>query len=198
MISLYNEIISFDGVNFQDHCQRIGVFGVFEPIFSSTEFDDNLLHIKIAKYIAFSHSIESTKLTISGDRRKEIRAIFKELDIPESLYDEIVLLKNKSVLKSAQLWMQKMDSRQAEYLLTLQNAYVQQQTASLDNLKKPDGISTDYDQKFKCIEYMTELKKMVKDAESELQQNDPKMKEAYQEVKKAAAIITMGIETVAK
>jgi hypothetical protein len=198
MISLYNEIISFDGVNFQDHCQRIGVFGVFEPIFSSTEFDDNLLHIKIAKYIAFSHSIESTKLTISGDRRKEIRAIFKELDIPENLYDGIVLLKSREVLKSVQLWMQKMDSRQAEYLLTLQNAYVQQQTASLDNLKKPDGVSTDYDQKFKCITYVNDLKKMIKEAESELQQHDPKMKEAYQEVRKMAIKHTLSIENFAK
>jgi hypothetical protein len=198
MISLFNEIVNYDGVNFQDHCERIGVSYIFEPIFTSTVYDDNELHIKIAKYIALTHSIESHKLTMSGDRRKEIHAVFKEFGIDDEHYNGIVLLKDRDVVKSVQLWMSKQDNRQAEYLFTLQNAYVQQQTAALDNLKKPDGISTDYDQKMRCIEHMTELKKMIKDAESELQQNDPKMKAAHQEVKRAAAKTTLSIEHFAK
>lgn len=197
MVSLYNEIVNFDGVNFRDHADRIGMFNIFQGIFESTEFEDNFLQIKIAKYIAFSHSKESTKLSIGGDRRKEIRTIFKELEIPEDYYNGVVLLKNKIILKAVQLWMDKMDSRQTEYLLTLQNAYMQQQAASLSDLKKPDGASTDYDQKFKCIEYMDKLKKMIKDAEIELQQKDPKMKEAYKEVKKASPKLTVGPETYA-
>lgn len=198
MISLFQEIISFDGVNFQDHCERIGVSYIFEPIFTSTTYDDNELHIKMAKYIALTHSIESQKLTMSGDRRKEIHAVFKELGIEDEHYNGIVLLKDRDVLKAVQLWMAKQDSRQAEYLFTLQNAYIQQQTAALDNLKKSDGLNTDYDQKFKCVEYMAELKKMVKDAESELHQNNPQMKETYQEVKRAAAKFTIGPETYAR
>jgi hypothetical protein len=198
MISLFQEIISFDGVNFKDHCERIGVSYIFDPIFTSTIYDDNELHIKIAKYIVLTHSIESQKLTMSGDRRKEIYAVFKELDISSEYYDGVVLLKNASVLKSVQLWMDKQDSRQIEYLFTLQNAYVQQQTASLANLLKPDGLSTDYDQKFRCIENITELKKMIKDAQNDLQQSDPKMKESYQDVKRAAAKFVIGPESFAK
>ncbi len=197
MISLFNEIVNYDGVNFPDHCERIGVSYIFEPIFTSTVYDDNELHIKIAKYIALTHSIESQKLTMSGDRRKEIHAVFKELGIDDEHYNGIILLKDRDVVKCVQLWMAKQDNRQAEYLFTLQNAYVQQQTAALDNLKKSDGINTDYDQKFKCVEYMTELKKMIKDAEAELQQNDPKMKVVHQEVKKAAKF-TVGPETYAR
>lgn len=198
MINLFQEIISFDGVNFQDHCDRIGVLYIFEPIFTSTVYDDNELHIKIAKYIALTHSIESQKLTMSGDRRKEIHAIFKELGIDDEYYNGIVLLKDRDVLKSVQLWMAKQDSRQAEYLFTLQNEYVQQQTAALDNLKKSDGINTDYDQKMRCIQHITELKTMIKDAESQLQQNDPKMKDAHQEVKRVVSKFTVGPETYAK
>jgi hypothetical protein len=197
MISLFQEIVNFDGVNFQYHCERIGVFSIFEPIFTSTAFDDNELHIKIAKYIALTHSIESQKLTMSGDRRKEIHAVFKELQIDDEHYNCIVLLKDRDIVKSVQAWMAKQDNRQAEYLFTLQNAYVQQQTAALDNLKKPDGLSTDYDQKMRCISHMTELKGMIKEAEAELQQHDPKMKVAYQEVKKAAKV-TVGPETYAR
>jgi hypothetical protein len=44
---------------------------------------------------------------------------------------------------------------------------------------------------------MTELKKMIKDAEAELQQNDPKMKVVHQEVKKAAKFV-IGPESFAK
>jgi hypothetical protein len=198
MISLFQEIISFDGVNFQDHCKRIGVSYIFDPIFTSTVYDDNELHIKIAKYIALTHSIESQKLTMSGDRRKEIHAVFKELGIKDEHYEGVVLLKNRDVLKSVQLWMEKQDSRQIEYLFTLQNAYVQQQTASLADLRKADGTNVDYDQKMRCIENITELKKMIKDAQSELQQSDPKMKESYNDVKKAAAKFTVGPETYAR
>ena len=198
MINLFTEITTYEGVNFQDHCERIGVFSIFEPIFSSMVFEDNLLHIKIAKYIAYAHSIESPKLTMNGDRRKEIHAVFKDLEIEDEHYNGIVLLKDRDVVKCVQLWMSKQDNRQAEYLFTLQNAYVQQQTAALDNLKKSDGINTDYDQKMRCIEHMTELKKMIKDAESELQQNDPKMKDLHQEVKKAAAKFVLGPESFSK
>lgn len=184
MVNLFNEIISFDGVNFQDHIEIIGLTYIFEPIFKA--YDDNFLHVKIAKFIVYGYSAESNKISVGGDRRKELSNIFKSLDIKEELYDWVVLLKNKDVLKSVQLWMAKQDGRQIEYLFTLQTSYIQQQTASLADLKKSDLINTDYDQKHKCIGYMVELKKMIKDAESELQQNDPKLREAYEEVKMAA------------
>jgi hypothetical protein len=187
MINLYSEIVDYDGVNFQNHLERIGAMIVFEPIIK--EYEDNLLQVKVAKYIAFTHSIESPKLSVGGDRRKEVAAVFKELSIEDEYYQDLILLKNKNVLKSVQLWMEKKDNRQFEYLLTLQNAYVQQQTASLDMLRKGDTLNIDYDQKFKCIEYMTDLKKMIKDAESELQQNDPKLKEAQKEVRKATKFV---------
>lgn len=198
MINLFQEIVNYDGVNFQDHCERIGVFYIFDPVFTCKSFEENELHIKIAKYIAYTHSIESSKLTVKGDRRKETHAVFKELEIEDEYYSSIVLLKNSSVVKSVQLWMEKQDNRQVELLFTLQNAYVQQQTASLDNLKKSDGINTDYDQKMKCIQHMMELKDMIKAAEAELQQNDPILKEAYQDVKKSSAKLTLGPETFAK
>jgi hypothetical protein len=95
------------------------------------------------------------------------------------------MLNNMAIVKASQNWMRAQDSRQLEYLLTLQELYVQQQTAALQPLKKADGINIDYDQKQKCMEHMTDLKKMIVDAESELQQNNPKLKQAYEEVRQA-------------
>jgi hypothetical protein len=184
VINSYYEIVNHSGFDFEDYLRQMSLVSIFEPVFQ--EYPDKELAKKVVRYIAYSHSMESNKLSVGGDRRKELNAIFKDLDIPKEYYDDLVLLKNRSVIKSVQLWMQRQDNRQIEYLFTLQNAYVQQQTASLEPLRKTDGITIDYNQKMDCIEHMTELKKMIKDAESELQQNHEKLKESYQEVKKAS------------
>lgn len=193
MINSFSEIINYDGVNFQDHLKRLNLYHLFEPIFSCADFDDNTLHLKIIQYIVFSHSLESAKLTVSGDRRKEIHKIFQDLDIPDEHYENVVMIKNTSVLKAIQLWLKFKDNRQVEYLYTLQNAYVQQQAAALKEIRKSTG-EIDYDQKMRCIEHMTELKQMIKDAESELQQNDEKLKEAYKEISRVNKKKTASVE----
>lgn len=198
MINLYQEITQFDGVNFHDHLKRIGAFDIFEPIFTSRFFDDNIVQIKSCQYIAYTHSSESPKLSVGGDRRKMLNAVFKSLGVGDEFYQALVCLEHPAIVESIKKWMDKKDDRQLEFLFTLQNAYVQQQKASLEMLKKSDLITIDYDQKMKCIEHMVELKKMIKDAESELQQNDPKLKQAYEEVKNAAKKSqTLGVENFA-
>lgn len=195
MVSLYSEIINFDGVNFQDHLERVGLSFVFEPVIS--EFDDNLTQIKVSQYIAYSHSLESSKITIAGDRRKELQEIYKWLKLPDDLYEDVVLMKNRNVLESIKRWMIKQDNRQIEYLFTLQNAYIQQQTAALQDLRKSTG-EIDWDQKMRCVSNMTELKEMMKTAESELQQQDDRLKETHVEIKKVAAKFTISPENFAK
>lgn len=184
MINPFFEIVNHSGFDFKEYLEALNLLSIFEPVF--LEYTDMEVAVKIVKYIAYSHSLESNKLTVGGDRRKELNTIFKDLKIKDEYYDDCVLLKNRAVIKSVQLWMQKQDNKQIEYLFTLQNAYVQQQTASLEPLKKTDGVSIDYNQKMDCIEHMTQLKKMIRDAESELQQNHEKLKEAYNEVKKSS------------
>jgi|ERR1700722_4508375 len=184
MVNNFSEITTHSGFDFEDYLSQLNLISIFEPVFK--EFTDKEIAKKVIKYIAYSHSLESNKITVGGDRRKELSVIFKDLQIPANYYEDLVLLNNRAVIKSVQSWMQRQDNRQVEYLFTLQNAYVQQQTASLEPLKKADGISIDYNQKMDCIEHMTELKKMIRDAESELQQNHEKLKEAYNEVKNAA------------
>lgn len=197
MVNLYSEIVNFDGVNFQDHLERVGLSFVFDPIIHCSDFDDNQLQIKVCQYIVFAFSLESPKLTIAGDRRTETASIFRELKLPDSIYGSLVLLNHEKVLESAKRWMKKQDNAQIEYLFTLKEAYVQQQTASLQDLKNSSG-ETDYVMKMKCIENMVELKKMIKEAESELQQNDERLKSAHNEIKKSTSKFTIGVENFAK
>lgn len=205
MINSFQEISIFSGDDFRDHLGRISLDHIFDPLLKEYGYDPALC-VKIIKYIAFGNSIESDKISVGGDRRKELHKIFRYLDIPNegvdpkflsikrNYYEEIVLLSNDSVAESIIRWLKHKDNRQIEFLFTLQNAYVQQQAASLKEIRKSSG-EVDYDQKFKCIGYMMDLKNKIKDAESELQQNDPKLKAAYEELKQAKQKApVMGVE----
>lgn len=198
MVQTFSEVINFDGVNFQDHLKRLNIFHLFDKIFTSLLFDDNKVQIKVIQYIVYSHSTESQKLSLGGDRRKECAKIFKELELDDKYYEAVVMLASRDVLDCVQSWMKHQDNRQIEYLFTLENAYMQQQKASLEMLKKTDGLTVDYNQKMDCILHMTDLKKMIKEAESELQQNDIRLKEAHKEVKKASTKFFIGPESFAK
>lgn len=197
MINSYFSVVNCKDENFEDYLNVINLLRIFEPIFN--EYEDKPLCKQIVMYIAYTHTLESNKISVGGDRRKECHQVFKDLIIDEEYYEDLVLLKSDAVVKSVQMWMRYQDSNQIEYLFTLKNAYVQQQAAALNSLPKSTGIGIDFDQKQRCIEHMTELKKMIKDAESELQQNHEKLKEAYQDVKKATKIKnTVGPESFAK
>jgi hypothetical protein len=191
MVNSFFETVTYAGDDYAEYLEKLNIISIFEPIFKA--YEDPELCKKIVKYVAYTHSLESDKLSVGGDRRKEVTKVFKDLSIPDEYYEDLVLLRNSAVIKSAQRWMQYRDNRQIEYLFTLQNAYAQQQAASLKDIKKSTG-EVDYDQKQRCIEHMTELKQMIKDAESELQQNHEKLKEAYKEVTRAAKKKTTSVE----
>lgn len=196
MINSFQEITIFSGDDFRDHLGQISLESIFDPVMKEYNYDPAFC-VKVIKFIAYSNSIESNKISVGGDRRKELHKIFRDLDMPHNgvdpaffnvernYYEEIVMLGNDSVVESIIRWLKHKDNRQLEFLFTLQNAYVQHQAASLKEIRKSSG-EVDYDQKYKCIGYMMELKKKIKDAEAELQQHDPKLKEAYEEVKQAA------------
>lgn len=208
MINSFQEITIFDGSDFRDHLGKVNLDHIFDPVLKEYVYDPGLC-VRIIKYIAFSNSIESNKISVGGDRRKELHKIFRDLEFPQegvdplfpnikrAYYDEVVLMGNESVVESIIRWLKHKDNRQLEFLFTLQNAYVQQQAAALKEIKKSSG-EVDYDQKYKCIGYMMDLKLKIKDAESELQQNDPKLKEAYEDVKQAKKTnSTTGVENYA-
>lgn len=179
MTNAYYEIVSHEG-DYRNIFDKYLFLKIFEPIIEY--FEDVDTATKVIKFIVYGFSLESTKLTVTGDRRKELVAIFNELEIDKKLYKEVVLLENGIILSCSQKWLIYQDNAQLEYLFTLEQAYIQQQTASISPLKKSDGVNIDYDQKQKCIEHMRELRKWIKEAQAELIQSNAKMKEAYKDV----------------
>lgn len=193
MINYFQKIISYDKTDIEDHLKKMNLYHIFSPIF--TEYKER--SIDVIKFIVYAFTYGSPKIGILNDRKKEKEAILHYLGLEKDIYEnDLIYLKNTIVVGVIEKWLKYGDNRQIEYLMILQESYVQHQRAAISNIKKGDSENTDFDQKFKCVEYMEKLKKMIKDAESELQQNDPLFKEVYSEVYKAKHKKSFGLETV--
>lgn len=103
MVNSFQSIITQED-NFEDYLKKALLFKIFEPIIVT--YSDIETAKKIIKYIAFAYSMESTKITIGGDRAKEKEEIFDELffqngtKISPSIYEEVVLLHEMAVVKA--------------------------------------------------------------------------------------------------
>lgn len=172
----YNILINHEG-NYEFLFEQYLFVKIFKPIWDL--YEDKSIPTGIIRFIVFGFSIESPHITVSGDRRNELAAIFKHIEIEDNYYRDVVLFEEETIKLCTQKWLEFQDNAQLEYLLTLKSSYIQQQSGSLSLLKKADGVNIDYDQKHKCIEHMRELKIWIKEAEQELIQNNPKMKESY-------------------
>ena len=201
MVNAFAELTSYQG-DFSDIKEKYTFMDLFAPLFEQYAAQPKLA-TKIIKYILYAFSIESTKITLGGDRAKETTLLFKELGIDEgrskdeSLLEDIVLLQDDNVLICVNKWLKWQDSRQIEFLFTLHQEYVQQQHASLSKIRTSSG-EIDWDQKMKCIEHLKELKVMIKDAESELMQNNPAMKHIFKAAERGNVKNTMGAESFVK
>jgi hypothetical protein len=191
MTHAYTELTTHEG-DFDDILDKMALIYIFKPVIEEyndsyryDKYDRPLLVRLVIKYIVHVYSVDSPKITLGADWGTSKNAIFKMLKIPSDLFSDIVLLRCKAVQRSVGEWLEFQDNRQFKKLAVLQDVYVQMQSASLSDLRKGDGIAIDYDQKFKCVEYMHELSDMIDRAESTLQQNTPHLRAAWSEKKKA-------------
>jgi hypothetical protein len=195
MVSLYKEITSTsEAINadgFKEQLEDLNVLNIFGPLYEEFKDKPLLLIKKIVLYILYCYSMDSPKISINGDRGSEKGTIFRALNFPykddkelNTLYEQIVMLRSSAVVLSATAWMEKQGERQFQYYITLQESYFEMQRAALMGLQNSHG-GIDYDQKQRCIEHMTDTRKLIKEAESALQQNSNELKGAHQELKSA-------------
>lgn len=187
MINPFKEITEYQGKNIFDLLSNIDLDMLFEPLREVFLINEDVPDIRICnqavKFIVYCYSSESDKITIGGDRRREKAAVFALLDMDGNLYNDFVVLENEAVIEVVQAWLRRQKNHLFEYWITLREVYVQQQTAALKPLQNGDG-GIDYNQKQKCVEHMADLKKMMKEAEAEVHQNDPMYKTLVEDVKK--------------
>lgn len=205
MISAYQSILEYKGDDIQDHIESIGLEEVFKPLFSpfpDTEgFPDVLRNhqITIIKYILRAYSIESDMIVLGSDWHKTKKKIFEAVWAkPEKgLYESLVLLKSETVVMLIGRWMGFCDDDSFTSIQMLKDLQVEMRITSVSNIRKA-SMEIDYDQKFKNAQYALDLKKMIKDLESELIQNSAKLKDAIMEYKEYKKSASFGMETFLK
>lgn len=197
MISAYHSIVSYDGYDWNDYLTRICVYDIFKELLS--EYPDKNDFTSAVKYIMSAYSVESDMVIIGSDWLSTKKRIFEKycLKDQKKLYSDLVHLKNGKVLNAIQKWLDFQQNDVWTQLSILKDLRVEMQVSCLTDIKKASG-ETDYDQKYKNAQYSVDIKKMIKDLESELIQSSMKLKDAVKEFRSERSKSTFGIETMLK
>jgi hypothetical protein len=180
MIQAFHEIVSYDGDDWQEFLDKCLVIDIFTPVIK--EYQDIQKLKSVIRYILYTYSQQSDKIILGMEWQKNKQQIFEFVQVkPEKgLYEDLVLLKNDAVLLTVQRWLDHQDGDSFKQLQTLKDLRVEMQLSSISKIIKSSG-EVDYTQKFLNAEYANKLKVMIKDLESELIQNDSKLKDAVKE-----------------
>jgi hypothetical protein len=197
MTSPYHAILNHEEDNWQEFLEKILLIDIFMPVI--IEYKDYSTLKSVIRFITYAYSVESEKIILGMDWQKNKQNIFEfSLVKPEKkLYEDLVLLKNKSVVDCIHKWLAFQDNDTFTQLQVLKDLRVEMQISSLTNILKASG-ETDYDQKFRNATYANDLKKIIKDLESELIQNNQRLKDVVKEVRLAKSKFTVGPETFSK
>jgi hypothetical protein len=197
MISPFHSIVSYEGDNWDDFLDRILLVHIFSPVIKEYKNKDTLKGA--IRFIAYAYSVDSDKIILGRDWKKNKQEIFEFVLIkPEKKsYEDLVLLENKAVVETIHRWVDHQNNDTFTHLQVLKDLRVEMQISALSKILKSSG-EIDYDQKFRNAKYADDLKQMIKDLESELIQNNQKLKDAVKEVKVAKSKFTVGPETFSK
>lgn len=184
MTQPYYSIIEYEEDDWGEFLERVCLIEIFKPVI---EYYKDIGTLKcVIRYIVYAYSLESDKVILGMEWQKNKQHIFEfVLAKPiKDIYEELVLLKNPSVVAAIHNWLEFGDNDTFKQLSSLKDLRVEMQLSSVSAIKKP-SMEIDYDQKFKNAEYSAKLKIMISDLESELIQNNHKLKEGVKEIKTA-------------
>lgn len=205
MISAYQSIVTFEKGDWQPFLEQIGLDKEFGPLFRSYSESEQYPEVLrnntsvVIKYIVKAYSIESDMVVIGTDWHKNKKKIYDSVsgEPKKGCYEALVLLKSETVLTIINNWLEFCDEDQFTQIQMLKDLQVEMRITSVSQVRKASG-EIDYDQKFKNAQYSLDLKKMIKDAESELIQSSSKLKDAIKEFREAKQKSSFGLETFLK
>lgn len=185
MINITKELINWKGENLRNFLIDLSVFNVFEKMFEE-EWVDNPTFEALVKYITSIYSVDSDYVLLGADWLKLKQTHFNKNELPEEFYEQVVLLKSKNITLSIKEWLDYQNNDTHAQLCMLKDLRVEMQISAVSAIKKgTNAIEIDYDQKFRNAKYSQDLLVMIRETEQALLQNDPKMKDGHQEVKRA-------------
>lgn len=189
MISAYQSLLAYKKGDWQSYLEDIGLEDVFKPLFKPLE-EDILKEVvltntdEIIKYIVLAYSIESEMIVVGADWHKTKKKIYEYVcgRPVKNLYEAVVLLNSPSIIKAINNWLEFSDDDLFTQIQMLKDLQIEMRITSISVIRKA-SMEIDFDQKFRNAEYAIKLKRMIKEAESELIQNSEKLKDAIKEMK---------------
>lgn len=197
MISAYNSLITYNGSEWEDYLEKITLYDIFKELLKA--YPDKTDFTCGVKYILYTYSVDSEMIVLGSDWQKNKQKIFEACMFrpKKEFYEAFVHLNNPAVLSTIEKWLDFQDEALFKQLSLLKDLLVQMQIASVSTIFKSTG-EIDYDAKMHCAQYSLDLRKMIKDLESELIQTSGKLKDAVKEYKESKNKKSFGLETFLK
>lgn len=185
MINAYASIISYEEDEWRDYLEKICLIDIFLDLLLNYGHDKPLFK-SFMRYIVWCYSKDSDKVIISDDWETNKKRIFEAAGFEpiDSYLQATVYLKDEVVVKTINKWLAWQDNDINAQLKSLQDLQLEMRISSNSDIKKSSG-EIDFDQKYKNACYVGDLRKMINNLQDELIQQNPKLKEAYKEVKQS-------------
>lgn len=197
MISGYHEIINYEGDDWEDFLTTICLIDIFKDLIEKYEFKNKSELKAVIKFILDVYSKDSRSIILGDDWYRNKVRVFDSTFLPKEHFESLVNLKSSVVVSTIRRWVDFQDNEVYTNLCSLKDLMTEMRTSSNSTIKKSNE-EVDYDQKFKNARYVQDLQSMIKDLESELMQNDMRLKEGLKELKKVGKQShTLGVERYA-
>lgn len=184
MINPFQSLVTYSGDDWAEYLDSISLFEIFKDLIIKYQANPSLLK-GIIRYIVWTYSKDSDKITLGTDWTENKKRIFEAAELPpmEAILMDIVNLKDDIVLLTIKRWIDYQNDDTWKELTMLKDLRSEMQLSANSQLKTGNGDSVNYDQKFKNAKYSIDLSLMIKDCESKLLQNDPRLKDAAKEIR---------------
>lgn len=199
MINVYTNITIYEGSDWKEYLEKICLYEIFKPLVEKYGDRPGLLKCLI-RYIVWAYSKDSDKITLGTDWKENKKRIYDAAQLPpqEEVQEEVIGLKNETVLATIKKWLEFQQDETWNELVMLKDLRVEMQVSANSRILNA-ALEVNYDQKFKNAKYSMDLALLIRDTESKLLQNDPKLKEAIKDVRQATKVkTTIGPEMFSK
>lgn len=180
MINAYLTLTAYEGTEWKDYLESIGLLDVFGELFGQFVSPDS--QRKIMRYILWAYSRESDKLIQGADWETNKKSIYKMSGLPGDLWESIGLLSNYIVLRTIHRWLEFQGESVFKQLQTLKDLKMEMQLSCVGAIMKNTG-ETDYEQKRRNAITARELDDMIEALEPRCIENTPHLKDAIREAR---------------
>jgi hypothetical protein len=185
MINPFKDLTTYTGTDWADYLDRISLLEIFKEVIEKYGAEPTYLQ-GVIRYIVWTYSKDSEKITLGTNWLENKKRIYADAYLPlhDDFRNDIIYLQDIAVLVTVKKWLQFQDDDTFKELIMLKDLRTEMQLSANSPLSNGNsGIN--YDQKFKNAKYSMDLSLMIRDTELKLLQNDPQLKEAIQEVRRA-------------